>query len=96
MSPKTSPVAESTVYAVRLYHHIAQRPDLDSRPDLTLPNAPLDVRSLGRILRVRGLLLPGQRLRSMRVEKDGRVVAFPAASIWHSVVLTPKEDQRES
>ena len=89
-------MTSSTVYTVRLHHKIAQRPDLDTRPDLTLPNVPLDVRSLGRIFRVRGLLLAGQRLRSMRVEKDGRVVAFPAASIWHSVVLTPKEDQRES
>ena len=85
-------MTSSTVYTVRLHHKIAQRPDLDTRPDLTLPNLPYTytAKTLGRVLRRAGLLQPGQRLRTMRTEAAGRIVAFPQSSIWHSIVLTAK------
>lgn len=48
-----------------------------------------DPRVVGKILREHKLLLTGQRLSTMRHE-DGKLVCFPQASIWHSMILWPE------
>lgn len=44
--------------------------------------------TLSKAFRDAGLLLPGGRLSSFRVEGE-KVVAFPMKSIWHAIILTP-------
>lgn len=36
-----------------------------------------------------GLLCAGERIGSFRVE-GAKVIAFPVASIWHSIIITPE------
>jgi hypothetical protein len=77
-------------YAVRYIHKIAPSVK-DTRPDIELPNwAGENRRTMARALRELGLLCKGERLSSFRVEPDSRIVCFPMASIWHSIILTPR------
>jgi hypothetical protein len=52
----------------------------------------LDCRAVGAILRAARLLGKGESVYEARIEPDGRIVAFPRASIWHSIILTPKPE----
>ena len=75
-------------YTTRYVHKISPR-DTDTGPVDDLDEVPDDNRECGRLLRKNGLLARGERVTGFRIEADGRLVAFPAASIWHSIILTP-------
>ena len=76
-------------YMVRYVHKISPS-DKDVAGPIHLSATDLkDKKSLGAALRkVRIGLISGQSLHSMRVEADGKIVAFPQASVWHALVLT--------
>jgi hypothetical protein len=76
---------------VRYVHKISPS-DKDVAGPIHLSASDLhDKKSLGAALRrLRIGLVSGQSIRSMRTESDGRIVAFPGASIWHAIVLTPR------
>lgn len=76
-------------YASRFVHKISPK-DTDTGPEVTLDTAGLDRSKLGRVLREARILIKGQRVAHYRIESDGRIVCFPMASIWWSIILTPK------
>lgn len=72
-------------YLVRYVHKISPR-DTD-KAWVKLPGGAFsDSKTLARHLRSTGILSPGTRLRSFRVEGD-KVVAFPDRGVWHSLTL---------
>jgi hypothetical protein len=73
-------------WKVRFVHKISPR---DNDVDVvSLPAGAFSNRNtLGAALRAAGLLFSGERIREFRVEGD-KVIAFPAGSIWHSIILT--------
>lgn len=74
-------------YAVRFVHKISPS-DADVAEPVELSDGSFaDRTKLGASLRKAKVLSTGERLHSFRVERD-RVVAFPAGTIWHSIVLT--------
>ena len=75
-------------YTTRYVHKISPQPG-DTGPAVDLDEPPTSNADCGRLLRKHGLLARGERVTSFRVEADGRIVAFPAASVWHSIILTP-------
>lgn len=76
-------------YRSRYVHKIAPRAT-DYGPDVEVdPSVGSDRKALGAAMRQHKLLDKGERLLQCRVEPDGRIVAFPAASIWWSIVLEP-------
>lgn len=78
-------------YDVRLVHKISPS-DKDRMGPVAIPdNAFSDRNTLAAALRDAGVLQSGGRLNSFRVEGE-KVVAFPAKSIWHSIVLTPSTE----
>ena len=85
-------------YSVRFVHKIAPKYS-DTGYPVEISDAPqvsprLDAKArnaLARILRNSLNLLQGQRLNEVRVYSDGRIVCFPSASIWHSIILIPEK-----
>jgi hypothetical protein len=87
-------------YSSRYVHKISPR-DTDTGPDVTLTRHAteptigtlhtLNRKTLGAELRGARVLCKGESLYAARLEPDGRIVAFPRASIWHSIILTPKQ-----
>lgn len=76
-------------HSSRYVHKIAPR-DTDTGPQASLTKGDLtNRRALGAALRRAKILASGERLTDYRVEAGSRVVAFPAASIWHSIILEP-------
>jgi hypothetical protein len=76
-------------YSVRYVHNISPR-DTDISPNVELDAESLETRgALGAALRRHAVLSTGEHIRAYRVEPSGRIVAFPRASIWHSIILTP-------
>ena len=74
-------------YDVRYVHKISPS-ERDTGPAITL--SPTDVESKGKLAAAlrRGRVLPhGGRIGSYRFETN-RIVVFPQASIWHSIILT--------
>ena len=78
-------------YSVRYIHKI--RPsEKDVGPDVYLgSNDFLDRKTLAAALRERRILCSGERLNDYRIVEPGKIVAFPASGIWHSIVLTEKK-----
>jgi len=76
-------------YSVRYVHKISPSPN-DIGPEITLETETTATRTtLGKAFREARILDAGQALHSVRTEADGKVVGFPKASIWQSIVLTP-------
>ena len=75
-------------YQARYVHKISPS-DKDVAKNLVdLSLKDLENRSaLGAALRRAHILASGDKIKDFRIEKD-RVVAFPANSIWHSIILT--------
>jgi hypothetical protein len=87
--PQASPHGSARRYRVRFVHKISPKSE-DYGKDVYLTSDDLKSAStLAAALRATGALVPGQRLREFRVERDGRVVAFPLTGIWHSIILEP-------
>ncbi|MFI5298182.1 MAG: hypothetical protein ACHREM_08800 [Polyangiales bacterium] len=87
--PQAGPHGSARRYRVRFVHKISPKSD-DYGKDVYLTREDLkSTTTLAASLRSTGALLPGQRLRESRVERDGRVVAFPLTGIWHSIILEP-------
>jgi hypothetical protein len=88
-------------YRARSIHKIAPRPDdwYDGMVEIEItPQTPRIATWLARILRDAKILMSGQRLRSWRVEKDGRIVAFPMnwnglTCMPHSIILEPQKEE---
>jgi len=76
-------------YTSKYIHKISNPSGGDEGRRVRLDEVPTVTRDLARVLRREGLLGRGERLLDHRIEPDGRVVAFPAASPWHSIILTP-------
>lgn len=81
------------LYNVRYVHKISPKPS-DTAGHIFLEGKDLKDRSaLGRKLRSLKILGSGGRIENYRVEKDGKVIAFPSmpglTTYWHSIVLTP-------
>jgi hypothetical protein len=81
-------------YDVRFVHKISPRDSDVSGPIEVGGGAFSDRKTLAATLRKAKVLGAGERLRTFRVEGD-RVVAFPDRGIWHSIVLTPSNDNDE-
>jgi hypothetical protein len=77
------------LFSVRYIHKISPQPGDVAEPIEVSLDQDINCRSLGKILRDSKILLSGERLNSCRLEDDGRIVAFPQKSIWHSIILTP-------
>ncbi len=76
-------------YSTRYYHKISPK-DTDVGPDILLGDNHLkDRKVLGAALRERRIMIKGERINHFRVEKSGKVVIFPCASIWNAIVLEP-------
>ena len=76
-------------YSSRYIHKISPR-TTDIGPDVELsPGETGDRKALAAKLRGVAILCMGQRIQHHRVELDGKVICFPQASIWHSIILTP-------
>lgn len=75
-------------FMVRYVHKIAPRASDVMGPVEINDNAFSNRNTLAAALRKARVLSSGDRLKSFRVEGD-KVIAFPMASIWHSVILTP-------
>lgn len=76
-----------TRWSVRYVHKISPNPK-DMGPDVFLEWEPAEgLKHLGARLRNARALASGQRLKEARKEGSDRIVAFPAGSIWHSIVL---------
>lgn len=73
-------------YQTRYVHKISPQ-DTDVGPSIEVaPTDLMDRRALGAALRRAKILTSGDKIRDFRVEND-RVVVFPQASIWHSIIL---------
>ncbi len=87
-------VPQGKTYIVRLVHKI-------SPSDKDVQEVQLDPEKLNRTkdiaaeLRRTQILLKGQRLIGWRYTLAREIVAFPAASIWHSIIITEKASQPE-
>lgn len=84
-------VARTSRWDVQFIHKIHSRPE-DRRLGVAIrDNAFADSKTLGKALRDAGVLDPGARVRTFRVEGD-KVVVFPTmpglTTYWHSVILT--------
>jgi hypothetical protein len=78
-------------YDVKFVHKISPS-DKDRMGPVAMPdNAFSDRNTLAKALRDAGVLHSGERLRNFRVEGE-KVIAFPAKSIWHAIVLTPSTE----
>lgn len=76
-------------YSVRYVHKISPR-DTDTAKSIVLSDDDIGSKNaLGAALRREKIIHKGERLRLSRVEKDGKVIAWPAASIWWSIIMTP-------
>lgn len=80
-------------YSVRYVHPI-QPSDADVGHDVELEDGALsDRKRLGAALRALGVLIPGARVVSFRVE-GAKVVVFPRVPVmttyWHSIILEKK------
>jgi hypothetical protein len=74
-------------YLTRYVHKISPKEtDTGEAVDLS-PTDLTDRKKLAAALRRVGLLSAGEQIRDFRIEKEGRVVVFPKASIWHSIIL---------
>jgi hypothetical protein len=74
-------------YLTRYVHKISPKEtDTGEAVDLA-PTDLTDRKKLAAALRRVGLLSAGEQIRDFRIEKEGRVVVFPKASIWHSIIL---------
>jgi len=75
------------MYKVHYVHKISPS-DKDVGPDIALTSPDIKNKNrLAKALREYKILQRGERLREFRVE-DGKIVAFPAKSIWHAIILT--------
>ena len=73
-------------YLVQYIHKIAPS-DKDVAGPIDLSLADLASKAaLGAALRRQRILSKGDKIQDFRIEKD-RVVAFPAGSIWHSIIM---------
>lgn len=73
-------------YETRYVHKISPS-EKDVGPTIDLDPAALESKTkLAAALRDARVLSRGDRISSFRVEKD-RIVVFPQASIWHSIIL---------
>jgi hypothetical protein len=81
-------------YDVRFVHKISPRASDVSGPIEVSGAAFSDRKVLAASLRKAKVLGAGERLRTFRVEGD-RIIAFPDRGIWHSIVLTPSNDNDE-
>lgn len=73
-------------YRIRFIHKISPR-DTDTIPAVDLPDGAFaDRNTLGAALRQVGALCKGERVREFRTE-GARVIAFPARSVWHSIII---------
>ena len=72
-------------YHVRFIHKISPR-DTDVATAEIRDEAFSDRKTLGAALRKGGILCSGERLITFRVE-GAKIVAFPQATIWHSIIL---------
>jgi hypothetical protein len=78
-------------YDVKFVHKISPS-DKDRMGPVAMPdNAFSDRNTLAKALRDAGVLHSGDRLSNFRVEGE-KVIAFPAKSIWHAIVLTPSTE----
>ena len=76
-------------YAVRYVHKISPR-DTDTAGPITLNDGDLASKTvLAAALRKQRILSRGDQLNSFRVDPDGKIVAFPKASVWWSIIMTP-------
>lgn len=76
-------------YRTRYVHKISPS-EKDEGPSVVLTEKDTATRtSLAAALRRQKVLSAGERLNQSRVESSGKVVAFPAKSIWHSIIMTP-------
>lgn len=74
-------------YRTRYVHKISPS-EKDVGPSVDLSIADLDNRkTLGAALRRQHVMSAGDQISNFRIEQSGRVVVFPKASIWHSIVL---------
>jgi hypothetical protein len=74
-------------YLTRYVHKISPKEtDVGEAVDLA-PADLTDRKKLAAALRRVGLLSAGEQIRDFRIEKEGRIVVFPKASIWHSIIL---------
>lgn len=78
-------------YLVRYVHKIAPS-DRDISAAEISEGSWSNRNTLAKALRDARILPSGGRLASFRVEGE-RVIAFPVASIWHSIILTPYADE---
>lgn len=73
-------------YLTRYVHKISPKEtDVGKSIDLS-PDDLASKKALAAALRRAGILLAGETINSYRIEND-RVIAFPKASIWHSIIL---------
>lgn len=76
-----------TKWSVRYVHKISPKPG-DTGPDVFLEwESAEGLKHLGARLRSARVLFSGYRLKEARKERPDRIVAFPAGSIWHSIIL---------
>jgi hypothetical protein len=73
-------------YLTRYVHKISPQETDTGDPVELSPKDLVDKKSLAAALRRAKILLAGQGLTGYRIEND-RVIAFPKASIWHSIIL---------
>lgn len=79
-------------YSVRYVHKIATQA-YDSADSRSFePHQLADAKAIGKAFRESRLLCKGDRVAAYRFE-PGQLVVFPAASIWHAIILTPEELQ---
>ena len=87
--------ARAIVYSVRYVHKVATSANDVGDPVRLSEDDLADARTLGAALRRQKTLLPTTYVREYRIERDGRVVVFPAypglSTYWHSIILTPGE-----
>jgi len=80
-------------YTTRFVHKVSTS-SKDVGPDIALDARDLiDRKTLGAALRKARILIKGGTVQEYRVERDGRIVAFPTcpglSTYWHSIILTP-------
>lgn len=88
-------------YAIRFVHKVSSSPNDSASDPIELPEgATEDRRTLGAALRGSGasqkvypgqtrVLMKGESVRDYRIDAHGRIIVFPTASVWHSIILTP-------
>lgn len=75
-------------YNVRFIHKISPSPT-DTKGPVEIPDKAFsNRRTLGYALRFAGVLCRGERIATFRVE-GAKVIVFPQATIWHSIILEP-------